>query len=88
MGGNCTSILYFGTTWCPSCKTLKENLKDYDGRIPIKYIDCDEEETLTQKYNIKNIPALIYLNEDGMILERSIGAVPLQKVYDTIDKLC
>lgn len=80
-----SKILKFSAEWCAPCKALKHNLKDLD--FPIEEIDVQENEDLTAEYNIRNIPTLIYLDEDGEILHRSVGLVTKDAVLAKIEEL-
>lgn len=80
-----TKILKFSASYCGPCQALKRNLKDLD--FPIEEIDVQENEELAAKYGIRNIPTLIYLDEDGKILHRSVGLVTKDAVLAKIDEL-
>ena len=82
----CVKILDFGATWCGGCKVLKENLKNYDGRIPIEYINCDTDDDIPTKYGVRNLPTLVLLDSEDQILERIVGVRTLQQLYDILDK--
>lgn len=86
MQNKCTKILDFGATWCGGCKILKKNLKNYDNRVPIEYINCDTDDDIPTKYGVRNLPTLILLNSEDQILERVVGVITLQKLYDIINK--
>lgn len=80
-----SKILKFSAEWCGPCKALKQNLKSID--FPIEEIDVQENEELAAMYNIRNIPTLIYLDEDGKILHRSVGLVTKDVVLAKIEEL-
>ena len=80
-----TKILKFSASYCRPCQALKHNLKDLD--FPIEEIDVQENEELAIMYNIRNIPTLIYLDEDGKILHRSVGLVIKDAVLAKIEEL-
>lgn len=80
-----TKILKFSASYCGPCQALKQNLKSID--FPIEEIDVQENEELAAKYGIRNIPTLIYLDEDGKILHRSVGLVTKDAVLAKIKEL-
>lgn len=82
----CVKVLDFGASWCPGCKVLKENLKDYDGRVSIEYINCDTNDDLSSKYGVRNLPTLVFLDDEDQILEKTVGVKTLQNVYDILNK--
>ena len=79
-------ILKFESDSCPQCKALSVTLeritKEY--KTDMKSIDIEEDnnQDLIRKYNIRNIPTLIFLNEDKEY-NRLIGNQP----YATINKI-
>jgi thioredoxin 1 len=79
-----TKIEKFGAAWCGPCKILDKTLEQVKDVEIVKY-DVDEYEDLTAEKNIRNIPVLIFYNEDKEV-DRLIGAVSLNKINEIIDK--
>lgn len=78
-------IFKFSATWCNPCKALAKQL---DGiTLPITSYDVDEHEDLVEKYNIRNVPTLIFVDDADNELKRLVGAVTKQKVIDTYNEL-
>ena len=79
-------ILKFESDSCPQCKALSATLeritKEY--KTDMKSIDIEEDnnQDLIRKYNIINIPTLIFLNEDQEY-NRLVG----NQSYATINKI-
>lgn len=76
-------VLKFGASWCGSCSVVSKQLEDIQD---IKSVDLDNDtEGLTKKYNIRNIPTLVFL-KDGEEVDRHSGLITrdayLQKVND------
>lgn len=67
------------------CKALKPTLdnvlKDFPD-VKLTIVDCEIEEQKTLKYQIRNMPTLIYL-VDG---SRLSGAVPASKIKELLSK--
>lgn len=76
-------ILKFGADWCTSCRALDAKLRDT--RIPMTYIDVDENEELAEKYDIRSIPVLVFEDEEGNEKYRIIG-IPKDARQTIIDK--
>lgn len=83
----CTKILEIGATWCPGCKALKENLKEYDNRIPLEYIDCDTNDDVSSKYGIRSIPVLLFLDDKDEVIKKNVGVTTLNNVYSMISDI-
>jgi thioredoxin 1 len=78
-------ILRFTANWCAPCKQLAKTLNDFF-KIPIEIIDVDNNAEYVEKYSIKSVPVLLFLDKDGNVLDRLNGAVPLNKIEETISK--
>lgn len=78
-------ILKFSASWCNPCKALAKQLNGIT--LPITSYDVDEHEDLVEKYNIRNVPTLIFVNDADNELKRLVGVVTKQKVIDTYNEL-
>ena len=79
-----TKIEKFGAAWCGPCKVLDRTLQQVTEVDVIKY-DVDEYEDLAEEKGIRNVPVLIFYDGDKEV-ERLIGAIPLNKINEIIDK--
>ncbi len=79
-------LLKFETPWCSQCKalnpTLDKVLKEFSDVILTK-INCEEH--LPNKYNVRNLPTLIYL-KDNVEVGRLSGAVPANKIIELLNE--
>lgn len=80
-----TKIEKFGAEWCGPCKTLDKTLEKVTGVEIVKY-DVDEHESIAEMRGIRNVPVLIYFNEKGEEVTRTVGAVPLNTIMEVINK--
>lgn len=76
-------IIKIGAPWCGPCKALGEQLKAIDS-VEIEKIDVDEDPSVSEKYNIRNIPVLIFLNEKDEEVTRKVGMVTASVINDII----
>jgi thioredoxin-like negative regulator of GroEL len=78
--------LKFWAEWCGPCKTLDPHLKKMKEEFPsieFQEIDCDDDNDLVKKHNVKSVPSIILL-KDGIEINRIVGAVlitPLRKAF-------
>lgn len=79
-----TKIEKWGASWCSPCHVLDKTLEQVSGVEIIKH-DVDEEEELANSMGIRNIPVLIYYNENGEEVTRTVGAIPLTKILGIIN---
>ena len=58
-------IIDFYATWCPPCKIIDKNLKNFDKSKPegitIYKVDIDAQRDLLSKFSVKSIPTLVYV---------------------------
>ena len=74
-------ILYFSSTWCNPCKALSPTMESLSGQINYKKIDVDQNQDLSIKYGVRNIPTLILL-ENGEAKNRLTGVQSEQQIID------
>lgn len=74
----------YGADWCQPCHMLDKALEQVTGVKIVKH-DVEEEEELANSKGIRNIPVLIYYNENGEEVTRTVGAIPLTKIQSIIN---
>ena len=75
-------ILYFTASWCGPCKTLGPIIESLSGQINYQKIDVDNNQDLSVKYGVRNIPTLVLIDENGTELNRSTGVIQKQQIID------
>ncbi|MBN1199477.1 MAG: thioredoxin [Bacteroidales bacterium] len=77
--GDLPVIIDFYADWCRPCKMvapiMDELAAEYKGKIRIYKIDTDKEKELAQVFNIRSIPAVLFVPKDGKP-QMSVGALP------------
>ncbi len=67
--GDLPCIIDFYADWCGPCRKaapiLDEIAKEYDGKIYVYKIDTQKERELAAAFNIKGIPAFLYVPMKG-----------------------
>lgn len=83
-------IVDFSAEWCPPCRQLKPIFADlkteFEGKVDFVTVNVDSVPDLSREYNIESIPALIYLNEDGKEIYRSVGFQTADQIKADISK--
>lgn len=77
-------LVDFSASWCPPCATMKHEVWP-DPRVtaavkasfvPVK-VDVDTDSTLSDRYDVPAIPAVLVLDANGKIVRRHDGYLPL-----------
>lgn len=74
--------------WCGPCKVLEKMLVESNVEHESVNIDSPDGEGLSLKYNVRAIPTMLVLDEDGNLLRKMTGlpATPenlMKFVYET-----
>lgn len=80
-------IYYFTAQWCSICKAMKPNFEKVMSEhsdIPYEYIDVESDlgAELTQQFGIKNLPTLVFLNDEDNAHAKESGS----NAYKEIEK--
>lgn len=67
-------LLKFQASWCQPCKVLTASMQGMDIPYPVETVDAQENEDILAKYNIRSVPALVLVNDDGSEIDRLVGA--------------
>jgi thioredoxin 1 len=82
-------VIDFWATWCGPCQRLAPIIaqvaEEYEGKAVIGKYNAENNEALTERYGIRNIPTILFL-KNGEIVDRLSGAVNKLKITQTIDK--
>jgi len=66
-----SQLLYFTAPWCGPCKLLKPKLNQLT--VPFRTINIDQDMATANRYNVRNIPCFIRINENGNEVSRLVG---------------
>ena len=74
-------------SWCGPCKRLEpifdeiSKMEEYKD-IEFKKVDVDnDEELLVEKYQIRSIPTVILVDENGEAIKKLVGLLPSKESY-------
>lgn len=67
--GNLPCIVDFYADWCAPCRKaspiLEELAEKYKGKIVVYKVNTDQEKDLARAFNIRGIPAFLWVPQDG-----------------------
>ena len=75
-------ILYFSAAWCQPCKMLGPIMESVSDQVNYQKIDVDNNQELSIKYGVRNIPTLVLVDNSGNELNRSTGVMQKQQIID------
>lgn len=62
-------VIDFWAEWCGPCRTMSpivdELAAEYEGRVVIGKCDVEENDEITMKYGVRNIPTIVFLQRRG-----------------------
>ena len=68
-------LLDFSATWCGPCRQMRPEIARLKEQgLPVKEIDIDHSPALAARYRITGVPAFLFVDADGRVLERTEGA--------------
>jgi len=68
-------LLKFHALWCGPCKMLTKVMDDIEFPYEVEVVNVDHNEELVSKYNVRGVPTLVLLDDDGNVVVTHIGAV-------------
>lgn len=75
-------ILKFYSDTCGPCKVLSKNLKE--AGIEVEEINIENNDNLVYKYNIRNIPTLIKLDDNNTVIDRFTGILSVNDLKEWV----
>ena len=83
-------VLDFSATWCGPCKKIapiiEELATEYAGKVNIGKCDVDDNDDLTSKYGIRNVPTVLFI-KNGEVVDKHVGAATKSVFVEKIEAL-
>ena len=82
-------IIKIGAIWCPGCLVMNKiwNKINKDYELDIIELDYDMNSNEVVKYNVgKVLPVIIFMDDEGIELERLVGEQKEDKLRNLIDR--
>ena len=78
-------LVDFNANWCGPCRMLKPIIEEISNNDNIKVvsINIDDEDELSEKYEVLSIPCLVLFYK-GKEINRSVGLIPKEEIESMI----
>jgi thioredoxin len=87
--GKLPCIIDFYADWCGPCRKvspiLKELADEYKGKVLVYKIDVDKEKELAAVFDVRSIPAYLFIPADGMP-QTGVGSLPREYFVKVINE--
>ena len=83
-------LVDFWAEWCGPCKMIAplidEIAKEKAGSVKVAKVNVDENQSLSMKYNVRAIPALLFF-KNGQLRDQVVGMTTRKDLLGRLDAL-
>lgn len=85
------TVVDFWATWCGPCRRvapiIEELATEYADRVNIGKCNVEEDEDLAGQFQVSSIPTIVFINAQGQLAGRLVGAQPKAALQQQIEAM-
>lgn len=83
-------VIDFWAEWCGPCRMVgpivEELAAEYQDKVIIGKVDVDNNDEITSKYGIRNIPTILFI-KNGEVVDKQVGAAQKAALVEKVENL-